>query len=778
MAQTAPAAGAVLQLEEVVVTARKREENTLKVPVAISSLSEAKLQSAGVSSLEGLATQVPSLVYVDRGDRNTSTPGIRGIRSTELAANRQKLTTFFDGMPTIGNQAVSNFSDIGSVEVYRGPQSAVFGRAVFAGAINYLSRKADYEHISGSTSAQIGQHGGSVVSGLITGPLVPGKLAWLFNVSADKWGGPGITSSDGYRMATTKTTYGSAKLGWKVTDAVEADLRYVRLKMEDGPLATYYLDQNSPQFVRLPGSSATAASKTVLGQVSFDLPSVFRRNFCFPGSVVRVGTTNQTVAANCIHDVGTSTERSRSSADVMWDLGNAGSVSFKGFLANEASGRRSDTDNTDLVPYANGTRLVNPVLQSESDIRSKERYFEALYLSPGSRHLRFSLGASYYHYTFDTLLYSNRDLAQIRQVFSEITTNKGVFGSIVYDVNNKLTASVEARYQQEEIGSISPLTAQSFVTQTNKLLPRFGLNYELKPDVSIYAQVAKGNNPSGINIDVLTPSKQAVATGLGITTAFNSLLVFDEESLQNYELGAKGYFFDRRLRAELAVFDMEWDNFVQPMQYTLGTTGSVVGFPSAADYASRVFVNSGKVQSRGIELSGEFRATLALTVEGAASYIRTRYTDSCSPAVTAYGLPLAKTTPVACVNVTGNTPPLQPTFSGSISANLETPIANGWQWTNRIDISYVGRQFIDDTNLNWIGSRAAINLRTTFRHDQWQFDGAINNVTDNRTPTAAATGADQAVLASNLTLAATAATNITAAVPRPREALVRVSYKF
>src|SRR4051812_28515549 len=83
-ASAAATPGSRLQVEELVVTARKREENILAVPVAISSLSGARLEQSGISTLEQMTSQVPGLVYVERQDRNSSTPGIRGIRSTEI----------------------------------------------------------------------------------------------------------------------------------------------------------------------------------------------------------------------------------------------------------------------------------------------------------------------------------------------------------------------------------------------------------------------------------------------------------------------------------------------------------------------------------------------------------------------------------------------------------------------------------------------------------------------------------------------------------------------
>ena len=337
---------------------------------------------------------------------------------------------------------------------------------------------------------------------------------------------------------------------------------------------------------------------------------------------------------------------------------------------------------------------------------------------------------------------------------------------------------MEARYQEDKITSSSALTKQSFSTKTTTLLPRLALDYKVTPDVNLYAQVAKGNNPSGINIDVLTPNKQAIATALGNKTQLDAFLRFQEESLWNYELGIKGLFFHRRLRADFAVFDMEWKNYVQPYNFALGTAGSVPGFPTASDYNSRVFRNSGAVQSKGVELSGELRVTDAFRVEGAFAYTHARFKTNCSPNLVQYGLPVFTTTPVPCVNVAGHSPALLPAYAASLGATLDEPIGGGWRWVNRVDLAYTDKQFLDDGNLNWIGSRTVVNLRTSFRRKGLQLDAAVTNVGNDKTPGTAQAVNDQRVQAANLALTGQSGVNISAPIPRPREFSVRASYRF
>ena len=134
------AAGDAYSLEEIVVTARKREESLQEVPVSISVLGENLIADANILSQNDLFELVPGIYYDEGPDRNAAFPSVRGVQSNEIATNRTKVTAFIDGMPILGSQGALGFGNVAQVEVYRGPQSAAFGRSTFGGAINYVTR--------------------------------------------------------------------------------------------------------------------------------------------------------------------------------------------------------------------------------------------------------------------------------------------------------------------------------------------------------------------------------------------------------------------------------------------------------------------------------------------------------------------------------------------------------------------------------------------------------------------------------------------------------------
>ena len=132
-------------LEEIVVTARKVEESLLDVPISITAVTAAQIEASGIDDVADLALQTPGFSYRQGFGRTgsgqgeaTSRPSIRGMSSILGAANA---AFFVDGVYVSGNVSSYQLDNLQRVEVIRGPQSALFGRQTFAGAINFVTRE-------------------------------------------------------------------------------------------------------------------------------------------------------------------------------------------------------------------------------------------------------------------------------------------------------------------------------------------------------------------------------------------------------------------------------------------------------------------------------------------------------------------------------------------------------------------------------------------------------------------------------------------------------------
>ena len=133
-----------LALEEVIVTARKREESLQDIPVAVTAFTAADIEAAGLRNVEDVAMLTPGFNVAPLFAGDAATPVIRGLSTTIGEPN---VGFFVDGVYMGSRQTMSNLlgNFIERIEVAKGPQSALYGRNTFGGAINYVTRKPSGE---------------------------------------------------------------------------------------------------------------------------------------------------------------------------------------------------------------------------------------------------------------------------------------------------------------------------------------------------------------------------------------------------------------------------------------------------------------------------------------------------------------------------------------------------------------------------------------------------------------------------------------------------------
>jgi len=238
------------QLDEITVTARKREESLQDIPVSISVINESALAELNVLRQEDLAALVPGFHY-NQGvglneDRTAALPSIRGIGSTELATNRSKVATLIDGMPILGSVGAINIGGATQVEVYRGPQSAAFGRSTFAGAINYVTRDPGDE-IEGTVGMNWSDDGTRIVNGFVGGPITD-TLGFQVGVSVEDSESPDTklySYVDGVEALAETGENLSARLVFTPNDNFKAKFSFARDTTDDGPRSDFYASAES-----------------------------------------------------------------------------------------------------------------------------------------------------------------------------------------------------------------------------------------------------------------------------------------------------------------------------------------------------------------------------------------------------------------------------------------------------------------------------------------------------------------------------------------------------
>ncbi len=165
-----PLATSAQQLEEVVVTAQKREQSLQDVPISVSVTAAERLDEFSIGGLEELSASIPNATIAENATQDSVT--IRGIGSGANQGFEQPVGTFIDGVYFgRGRSSRSPFLDVERVEVLKGPQGVLFGKNTIAGALNITTRKPTDE-LEGSLEAQYFEGDNSYgVTGIVSGPL-------------------------------------------------------------------------------------------------------------------------------------------------------------------------------------------------------------------------------------------------------------------------------------------------------------------------------------------------------------------------------------------------------------------------------------------------------------------------------------------------------------------------------------------------------------------------------------------------------------------------------
>jgi len=216
-ATKAQEAGADALLEEVLVTARRREESLQDVPVAISVLTDDFIQEATVLDHFDLYAETPGVEYEERRDRLGTSPTIRGVQQTAQNVLNQKMSVFIDGAPILGNAAPYRFGDLERIEVLRGPQSSAFGRATFSGAINFVTRDPGEEQNTTIKTTFSNQN--RTILGLAADAPISDTLGCTFAIVSAEFDGPAVwIPTDGVQPGSTGTDYIPANTKYTPTD--------------------------------------------------------------------------------------------------------------------------------------------------------------------------------------------------------------------------------------------------------------------------------------------------------------------------------------------------------------------------------------------------------------------------------------------------------------------------------------------------------------------------------------------------------------------------------
>ncbi|MDG2241956.1 MAG: TonB-dependent receptor [Rhodospirillaceae bacterium] len=539
MAIVTSASAQQISVEEIVVTARKRSESLMEIPLTVSAFSSADIEQAGYTTISDLVEAVPGVTYGSfeaegRGD----SASFRGVSTNTGDPTLQNSSKFIDGVYVSGSLFTALLSDLERVEVIKGPQSALYGRATFSGAINYITKKPTNE-FEGSISATVAEYDEIELSGTLSGPIVDDRLSIRISGGLLSKGSEYNNVTNGAEMGEDDIYSISSALRFTPSDEFTADLSlsYSDADLGEAPRATTALNN---------------------GELSVPLGSVIGGN------------------VDQLDEPGIQSETFRSSLQMNYDMNGYTLTSITGYgeedTVNQSDGNYDPNKVGFLSFLCNAGPFVGPgcsIFQTVTERRLESKFQEFRISSPEGERLTWIAGASYFDEDFSTARLRN-----FRQSPSLKTTeNLSVYGSMSFEATGQLSVSFDARYQNEDIKVENLDTGVIQEGEFNSFLPRFIVEYTPLEGTLLYASVAKGNKPGTFNSS--SPPEFAVV---------------DEETLWTYEVGTKVNALDDILSIQASGYFIDWTNQVFRFNDPDPTIGSY-------------FINAGETEVWGADFS-------------------------------------------------------------------------------------------------------------------------------------------------------------------------------
>jgi iron complex outermembrane receptor protein len=792
-AQTATAAAAEsANAEEIIVTARKRAEDIQTVPVSIVAYSEKDLAARNIANFADLGNGTPGVAITSIAGGTVQSIYLRGLAPANTANDlnvEANVGVFIDGIYQTSRNTLDFISvlDIGQIEIAKGPQSALYGRSTFAGALG-ITTKRPSSTLEGNISATVGEDEDFRVRATIAGPLtdkISARLAAGY-LSYDGWAKNAANPDD--NLGGTEKYAVSAAIELLATDNFTARVQgfYTHSKTEMTPVTVMPISQFNC------GTTSVAAVTAGIRQLYCGALTASKVSDISPNLPDTVAKTHQI------------------SADLEWDLGFARLVSVTGWTG--ATNRaHNDYDGTSAgvqfgvctggaaclgVPAYSRLARANLVsisaervetfnqefrIQSADDSKLSwllgMNYFNSrIPLAAGglatdraglAANERFvaisqlgtppSTGTGAYEFTANPFIVDDSNVNQVSSSWSRASTKtKSVFGALGYDFGS-IRINAEGRYNEDDkraqVFSVSNPTSQPGINQVivgttipspgtfpvtgavfertfKSFTPRFTVDWQATESLFLYGSAAKGVRSGGFN----------TANAVSATGILASEVAYDEETNWTYEAGFKSRWFDNRLTLNATVFHTDWKD------------AQVSGFtdnPTAVNPV-RIVRNVGNIKATGFEVQSDLQFTDMFGIGGSLTFSDPKFqagvydggtVGQCvigtgTTATAAQGCPPVTviTTGSGAVRAVPSLEGLRPQRSVQTQWNLHAtanvPLSGDWKATGRVDVNYTGEAFSNLINTIGFGQRTLTNFRVGV--DNGKFNVAVwaNNVFD------------------------------------------------
>lgn len=647
----------VVDAGEIVVRAQRRDERLQDTPVSITAISADNFAKLNGRDLNDISRAAPNIQFAgNQGGSGLGTLTIRGIGQQQAGLlSDPGAAVYVDDVyrPRLSNNTLS-FNDIERLEVLRGPQGTLFGKNSIGGALSVYSPKPNFTY-SSRENLEVGSRNLLNASAMVNVPIND-QIAVRFSGQSVRQDGYMHNLEDGkdYNNLSYRSVRGS--LLYKPSSSFEFLLRGDYTRQDQRGTGTKVIVASDPSLLTSGGYETRGTA-----------PSYNRG-------------TDAGVSGTATWDVG---------------FGSIKSISAYRWFSNDFA---DDTDGTPLD-------LQAVVTNSKEEFFSQELQYNVDLLEDN---LHLTTGLFYMNEKIKYDSFPRLAIFSLDNYSRQTTNSYAAFAQIDIKPADRLEISLGLRYSKDEKStSFASYTTGNPVADIDAdvdgswsaFTPKATVQYKFTPDVMVYATVSRGFKSGGVN-------------GQPIQTS--DFQPFDQEMVTNYEAGIKTELFSKRLRANVSVFRMDYDD----MQ--IGITA----------FNQNVVKNAGKAVIQGFEGDFMVKPVNNLTLSSTVSYNDFKYKRLDADAI-ASGLDYDLTLPMA------------PKWTVNAGAEYRIPISESNSLSVRGDYSYRSKIYFDANNSEVLAQPGygLVSSRVTFEHnDAWSIYAYGNNITNKYFRASATTG--------------------------------------
>ncbi len=656
------------------VTVRKRYEPEKSVPQTVQVFRREEISALRLQSPTNISSSVSGFSFNDPFGRFNPAPSMRGLIQPGLG-DEPSVAFFNDGHYLSGRSSINSLAfDLDRIEVAKGPQSALYGRNSFGGAINAISAKPS-QQVERSVDVMMGSKDRQQITGVVSGPINDVLSARLAVYDRD-WGG-----------FFKNSIPGGPNIGGEKTQAARGTLRYQPDATRDVVLRLTHIHDNDeqPKGFLVPANCGPRTADGVL------------RYYC--GSLPESGAP---YAANDVGNNGYTRTHSRLNLDWNETLNDTTSLLFTMGGSTEESRFARDDD------YSSQRAARAGIDARRNDVQADAR----IMYEPTSKAWDAMAGVSLYRFFNHTRrtdqYYVLGQTTPGGAVTTALTQTAAMYGSVAFALPVDFKLTLDGRYQREWKNlesSIRDLSGTPLDLSGNwgAFTPKVTLSWQRTPESLLaYVSAGRGYKSGGFN------DRQNI---------FDAQRAFGPEQNWTYEAGFKNIPLQSNLSFDIGAFFIDWRN-QQVQAY------------SAAGATNNFFLdNNASSTSKGIETALHWQPRENTRIGLFYTYADARfekYNDPDLAGIVGYA-------PTG--DVSGNRLPRYSPHHIGMEILNRTPLNfQNWDWVNTAQFTFQSSQYTDNANLAKTGNRSILNVESGVSRGPVYAGFFVDNALNERDP--------------------------------------------